>query len=352
MRRMGRDGSPTTRAGRVLWRGALALLGAGVLASGSLRLGASNDQLGSRAGDRRSGEAELVTFQAADAPGLSRLLEAAWEGVGPLQVPGLAPVALPQDLDSLSSEDRKQVFVRSLLPHVLQVNERVRRERAALIAAKRRWEEDRTLSEVETTWLLGVARRYRRGADAAENLRENPGAFLTDLLRRVDVVPPSLALAQAAIESAWGASRFSREGNALFGQWVFSRHGGMAPRDRPEGSAYSVARFDTMGLAVEAYLKNLNTLWAYREFRQLRAGMRADGAALDSLELARGLLLYSERREEYIEDVRRVIRGNRMTRFDRARLAALDPERAESLLNEPGLLTRRAGGEVESKPDA
>ena len=231
------------------------------------------------------------------------------------RVPALAPNRFPADMDELPVADRKEVFFRSLLPHVLAHNDRITGERARLLELSARAANGAELGEVDHAFLGGLADRYRLGEEFA-----HPEEQVQVLLRRVDVVPPSIALAQAAIESAWGTSRFTRLGNNLFGQWVFDRDRGIAPLERPDDANYSLARFQSLGAAVDAYLRNLNGFSAYREFRRLRQQMRVAGEALDPYLLVEGLINYSTRRDEYVREVRAVIRSNDLTRYDQARL--------------------------------
>ena len=242
-------------------------------------------------------------------------LDRAWAAAGN-GVPWLAPSRFPADLDQLSVADRKEVFFRSLLPHVLDHNDRITEDRAQLVALSARASNGAELGEADHLFLGALADRYRLGEEVA-HLEEQ----MQVLLGKVDVVPPSIALAQAAIESAWGTSRFARLGNNLFGQWVFDRDQGIAPLQRPVGANYSLARFHGLGEAVDAYLRNLNGFYAYGEFRRLRRQMRVADEPLDPYRLAEGLINYSTRRDEYVREVRSVIRSNDLTRYDRARLA-------------------------------
>jgi len=190
------------------------------------------------------------------------------------------------------------------------------------------------LTVEQAALLTRLATRYRVPQAAAALEEGRVAEVLEELLLRVDQVPVSLALAQAALESGWGTSRFALEGNSLFGQWVFSAKG-MDPAERPEGARYGVAQFRTLRASVAAYVRNLNTSWAYQEYRSLRAEMRASGdGGLRALPLAGELLHYSTRREAYVDEVRRVIRGNRLTRFDAARL--LPAEAGEFAMDERG----------------
>lgn len=281
--------------------------------------------------------AGLVLFGSPPARQLTRLLDAAWSvpGVEDL-VPNLAPVRLPHDMDELDLESKKEVFFRSVLPHVLVANRRIRAERARLLALAERLGKGEATAQEDGAFVRELAERYR--IDAPEGDSGAPTEELIDeLLRRVDVVPPSLALAQAAIESAWGGSRFAKLGNSLFGQWVFSADKGMAPLLRDEGANYSVARFVDLAEAVDAYVRNLNSFWAYEEFRNLRRGMRQAGEALDPHALADGLLLYSIRREEYVDEVRKVVRDNRLHRFEGKRLAPVPEAVWSEILAQQGL---------------
>lgn len=158
---------------------------------------------------------------------------------------------------------------------------------------------------LDRLWLDGLAAEY--GVDADELDRE---ALLDALLRRVDVVPESLALAQAAKESGWGTSRFARDGNNLFGEWCFEPGCGIVPKSRAEGRSHEVQAFDSPEKSVASYLKNINTHPGYREFRQERARLRDAGRPLSGVELADQLTRYSERREDYVNELVRLIRYN------------------------------------------
>lgn len=130
------------------------------------------------------------------------------------------------------------------------------------------------------------------------------------LLRRVDIVPPSLALAQAANESAWGTSRFAREGNNLFGQWCYTPGCGLVPMRRELGGRHEVKRFDWPYDSVASYVHNLNTHPAYRGFRQTRESLQDESQTLSGLALLDGLRSYSERGPEYLTAIRNIIVKN------------------------------------------
>lgn len=227
-------------------------------------------------------------------------------------VPRVVAEAVPADLDEIVQVDRrKALFFRMVLPLVLVANERLTADRIRIQDLQARQEAGETLNEADAEWLATEFERYR----------VETGDFEL-LLRRVDVVPPSLALAQAAIESGWGTSRFAREGNALFGQWVWGDESdGIVPEKRKDGMTHKIRAFDTPLQAVTAYIKNLNTHRAYREFRDIRARLRNQGAGINGMTLAEGLESYSEKGREYIGLVRSIISANKLRPFDRAKLS-------------------------------
>lgn len=232
--------------------------------------------------------------------------------VGRNVVPRVFLASLPRDMKRLRSIDtRKRVFLRTILPLVLKVNEAVLLERGRLLALRQRVEAGRPLTPAARAWLENLARRYKVDPDALD---------FDALLARVDAVPPALALAQAAEESGWGTSRFALEGNAPFGQWTFDAANGIVPKRRENGKAHLVRVYDHLLDGVRAYSRNLNSHPAYRRFRKMRAQMRRTGRDLDGYELAGTLTSYSERGEAYVESLRAIMRVNDLTPLDRARL--------------------------------
>ncbi len=202
---------------------------------------------------------------------------------------------------------RKAAFFAFLLPRIEEENRRLlalREELEALGEAPTPWPEARR------GWLEDLGAEYgltEAGSDA-ERLRR--------LLRRVDAVPPSLALAQAATESAWGTSRFAQEGRNFFGQWCYQKGCGLVPLLRPEGSEHEVRVFERSADSVTSYIHNLNSHPAHRSFRVLRAAARREARPLTGVVLAPGLLRYSERRAAYVADLLAIMRFNRLGRFD------------------------------------
>ncbi len=212
---------------------------------------------------------------------------------------------------------KKERFFSRLLPLVLARNQQVQQLRDDLVRLTEKVEEGVPLSSEEWSDLQRLARQYRiRGPF------HDPGRLLEKLLRKVDLLPPSLALAQAANESAWGESRFARDANNLFGQWCFTEGCGLVPKNRPEGMNHEVAYFDSWQASLAAYYRNINSHPAYKPLRDIRAQLRAQNLPLDGQQLALGLEKYSARGSIYIESLQRIIRVNKLDRLDQPRPAA------------------------------
>ena len=227
---------------------------------------------------------------------------------GTIRIPQVFLAELPDDLRSVKDNDRrKAVFVSIVLPHVLRANDRLREDRARLERLQRANEAEKTLRRRDRRWLVKMARVYRT----------KPLAF-DELLRRVDVVPPRLAIAQAVQESGWGTSRFARVGNALFGQHAPVGAGTMRARN---DSAVAMKAFDTIHLSVLGYMRNLNSHRAYAAFRETRSKMRRSGGPMDAMILAEALGRYSEEGGLYVTRLKSVMQLPEVAAAKRARLA-------------------------------
>ena len=231
-------------------------------------------------------------------------------------VPRIDVLSMPEDWPDVTVEDTlKSGFFRTLLPLVLLANRNIADERARLVALQGSLIDEGGLNSSEQDWLDKLATRY--GVDRGQD--GEPADTVTELLPRVDAVPVSLAIAQAALESGWGRSRFALEGNALFGQWTWEG-GGMKPLEAAAGSTHEVARFDSLLASVEAYMLNLNSQGAYADFRKIRAAQRAQGNNPDGLTLASTLVHYSQEGTAYPVKLDRIIRSNELAPFDQATL--------------------------------
>jgi len=232
-------------------------------------------------------------------------------------VPPVVPRRLPGKLASdTNAQERKKLFIKTVLPAVLRVNARLRREKRFL---------ERTIWQRQVRGRLGEEARGRLHA-LAERYGVEPDNLDT-LRRRVDTVPPSLVLAQAAIESGWGGSRFAQRGNALFGQRSYHcEQCGMRPKGYEDDPGFRVVSFQSLTESVAAYVHNLNTHPAYAGLRQARFAARRQGRKPSALRLARHLTRYSERGQAYVRDVQSTITANDLTDFDEARLTWRPPQ--------------------------
>lgn len=226
----------------------------------------------------------------------------------------------------VSTAEKKRYFFFMIAPMVLRANETIAEQRAWIL----RLQNKDAWTPAQQSRLQQLATEY--GVDAPVGPEDSEG--FTPLLRRVDEIPASLALAQAAIESGWGTSRFASEGNALFGQWTWGDDAITPERVRTELGNYGIRSFPTPFESISAYMHNLNTHRAYRHLRELRMRARREGRPLSGRELAAGLDQYSERGEAYVKEVRAIIRVNRLADVDTAYLREGKPVRLEPISDE------------------
>jgi len=217
---------------------------------------------------------------------------------------------------------KKALFYRLMLPLVMHANEMVKERRAQLMQTREAVAAGAELAPDQLDQLRrgAVLLRIMNEEEAAQLTADNPGltAIMDDMLYRLDVVPPGLALGQAAYESGYGTSRFAVSGNALFGQWTYGGDGMAPEQKREEKGNYGVATFDWPFDSVRGYFLNLMSHPAYEDFRRLRAELRAAGEPLSSLRLADGLTRYSERGQEYVDSLKGMIRVNGLEIADNA----------------------------------
>ncbi|MCK7545540.1 glucosaminidase domain-containing protein [Marinobacter bryozoorum] len=232
--------------------------------------------------------------------------------------------------------EKKAAFFSYVYSRTVLVNSRILLERHHL----RLLQNKQSLTEEDKRWLAAQAERLRVDEDNASD------EMFRLLFRRLDTVPPSLVLAQAANESAWGTSRFARQGNNLFGQWCFSPGCGLIPLNRPQGASHEVARFRSPYHSVRAYVQNLNRHPSYTTLRDLRARTHDRGEHPSGVQLAAGLSHYSERGAAYIQEIRSMIRYNN--------LAWYDQKYRETIMgrdNIEGLLELATAAEHQLQPD-
>ena len=217
----------------------------------------------------------------------------------------------------LSVADKKRLFFRLIAPVVLRINEIILEDRDRAKELTERLAEGQSVRPEDQAWLTELAAKYKVLESTGKRL--NSDAF-AELLMRVDIVPPSLSLAQAASESGWGTSRFAAEGNSLFGQWTWGK--GLKPTEQRTSKLgdYRVAAFDSTAQAAYSYALNLNTARAYRDLRVKRADLRRQNLRISGIVLADTLRNYSERGQAYVEDLKALIRQNRLDDADDASL--------------------------------
>jgi len=240
------------------------------------------------------------------------------------KLPALPPwskAPLPEFSSYHDTVEKKAAFFAYLYPRIVLANSRVLMARHYLLSLS----QQDTLRPSELAWLKQQGDRLRVAAPAG-----SAESFAT-LTLRLDAIPPSLVMAQAANESAWGTSRFAREGNNLFGQWCFSEGCGLVPLRRGDDQNHEVARFASPYDSVSAYIQNLNRHQSYRDLRQLRAQARQAGQSPDGLSMAAGLSRYSERGDAYVQEIQGMIRFNNLGYFDQQFAALLTPSSENTL---------------------
>lgn len=200
-------------------------------------------------------------------------------------------------------DEMKAAFIDYMSPIVEYHNERIMSERKRLESIHEAIAHGEEVPYSEFRWLKRLSRKYDVKWKQDEVL-----VVTRELLTRVDIVPIQLAVVQAAKESSWGRSRYAVQVNNLFGQWCYNRGCGVVPRDRDKGARHEVRKFSTVSDATRSYMHNLNSHRNYSSLRELRRDLRAQGRSIDGMGLVDGLLLYSERRQQYVDEIRSMIK--------------------------------------------
>ena len=218
------------------------------------------------------------------------------------------PVALdilPNEIKMIEdTKKRKEFFIQIVLPLIIEENNYIRLDRKTLFGIINKSNN----TDAERQWL---EKKYKQYGIRSKDL--------STLKVRMDEIPVSLAIAQAAKETGWGTSRFAQEGNALFGQWTWSGEG-LKPKDAEEGKGHKVMKFNVLQASVRAYQRNLNTHSTYKDFRKARAEFRDQGKPLDSMELSKYLNKYAQTGNQYVEVLQKIIEQNKLKDFDDAKL--------------------------------
>ena len=252
-------------------------------------------------------------------------------------VPDWRDTPLPDFSQYTVIDERKEAFFDFLFPRIVLANLEVLSLRDYAQTLSERDE----LTEEELEWLENQSTRLR--------VIGEPGTeeHFEELIKRFDIISPSLMLAQAANESAWGTSRFAVRGNNLFGQWCFREGCGIVPGQRREGMNHEVEVFETPYRSIRSYLTNLNRHEAYSELREVRAEQREDDQLPDGITLAGGLESYSERGMAYVQEIRSMINFNQLPEYDEAFERVLDADEPVADLRDKVEDYRRRFGEPE-----
>ena len=223
---------------------------------------------------------------------------------------------LPKDLKTLGdTRQKRDLFIKILLPLILDENKKITEDRKKLFKILGK----NFNTAGERVWLKRRFKEYK--IDDQD---------LAQLKMRMDIIPVSIALAQAANESGWGTSRFALEGNALFGQWTWSKKG-ISPKNQDPDSSHKILQFQILKASVKAYKNNLNTHNAYKEFREVRAQLRQESKQITGLDLTKYLKNYASIGEKYVKILEAIIINNSLTDFDKAKMLPVKSKQGVAL---------------------
>ena len=212
---------------------------------------------------------------------------------------------LPKDLKTLGdTKTKRELFIKIVLPLILDENNKIAEDRKKLF--KILGKDFNTAGE--RVWLKRRFKEYKIEDKDFSKLK-----------MRMDIIPVSIAIAQAANESGWGTSRFALEGNALFGQWTWSKKG-ISPKNKDPNQSHKILQFQILKASVRAYKNNLNTHNAYKEFREVRAQLRQEGKQIIGSDLTKYIKNYAAIGEKYVAIIDDIIEKNSLTDFDKANL--------------------------------
>ncbi|PCJ86879.1 MAG: hypothetical protein COA54_07195 [Thiotrichaceae bacterium] len=198
--------------------------------------------------------------------------------------------------DVTNTDDRKKRFFNFMRPIIDEENSRILELRNKLLTAKKQ--------NNDKSFVTRIAQSYSTDWDSGNENWDK-------LLERVDIIAPELALAQSANETAWGQSRFAQQGNNFFGQWCYTKGCGIIPASRNRGATHEVTQFNSVNKSVRSYIKNINTGRAYASLRKIREKNRTAGQTPNAIAQAGGLVNYSARGEQYVSEIRSMIRANK-----------------------------------------
>ncbi len=218
-------------------------------------------------------------------------------------------LAIKSDLPDFASitdaQQKKAQFFAFLRPLVVKENGRIKYKKELLLSLLQSIKKDHYHSGINAKKLNKLAKEFGLESNDIQ-------ANIEELKLRIDIIPTSLVLAQAANESAWGTSRFATQANNLFGQWCYTQGCGLIPGNRNTGGQHKVRKYASVQASVSSYMRNLNTHNAYSDLRNIRAGLRLRNQSITGEKLAHGLSRYSERGQDYVDELISMIKHNRL----------------------------------------
>lgn len=200
---------------------------------------------------------------------------------------------------------QKRTFFEILYPKVIKANKKILEERVFI---EHYFDDIEAVTDTTT-------KKHQKLANLARKYKIKDIYNKEEYLNKIDIVPVSMALAQAAIESGWGKSRFTKEANNIFGHWTYGEKG-LVPKHRPAGQKHKIKIYESLQASIEGYMRNLNRTEAYKEFRHLRAKYRAMGVHPKGLQLSQTMHKYSGIGHEYLRILRIVINKNKLAQYD------------------------------------
>jgi Bax protein len=229
-----------------------------------------------------------------------------------VEIPNLRIVKFPENIDQINSiAHKKNIFLNILAIGAYHANQNLLRQRNKLNKIINQYYVFENLSKQHKEWLEDKFVTYNIEEEKSWEMK------VEQLKKKLDIIPLSLVLAQAASESGWGTSRFAIEANNIFGEWTYNASTpGIVPEERPANANYRIRKFVSITGAIDSYLLNLNSHWAYQKLRDIRFELRSKDKNLDSLQLSAGLIKYSETRELYVEQLNNIIKYNNLQEFD------------------------------------
>lgn len=213
-------------------------------------------------------------------------------------------VILPDFTKMTDVKLKKSSFFNFLKPAIIEVNDAIKHDRARLLMIHDTLISNHEMTQPMIRFISAQQQKYR------VNTKGSYLAQIQELFMHVDVIPQALVLVQAANESAWGTSRFAREGLNFFGLWCFEKGCGMVPNSRVEGATHEVMTFSSVEKAVEGYVTNINRHKAYNGLRIIRSNLRNAKKPITAEQLANGLFAYSERGQEYVTEIQTMLKQN------------------------------------------